>query len=155
MNLPEGGSEDGTSTPTEKDTGTTPPAPTKTDVGTTPPAATRKEAGTAPDQFTAPKQKGTPKPDWPATAGSDSCSSDDDDTEDEEYMSCFLEWLGLDPVCKRMMEDETMMLAHHERTVGNKAVPMFQQAVHEDPELFTETRVQITAAVYAMCEAIV
>jgi hypothetical protein len=39
--------------------------------------------------------------------------------------------------------------------MGNKAVPIFQQAVNEDPELFTEARPQITAAVYAMREAIV
>jgi hypothetical protein len=155
MDLAEGGSEDGTSTPTEKDAGTVPPAPTEKDASTTPPAPTGKEAGTTPDKPTDPKQKGTPKPDQPATPGSESSSSDDDDTEDEEYVSCFLEWLGLDPDCKRMMDDETKMLAHHERKMGNKAVPIFQQAVNEDPELFIEARAQITAAVYAMREAIV
>jgi hypothetical protein len=70
-------------------------------------------------------------------------------------VSCFLEWLGLDPDCKRMMDDETKMLAHHERQMGNTAVPIFQQAVNVDPELITEARAQITAAIYAMCEAIV
>jgi len=39
--------------------------------------------------------------------------------------------------------------------MGNKAVPIFQQAVNEDPELVTEARAQITAGVYAMREAIV
>jgi hypothetical protein len=32
---------------------------------------------------------------------------------------------------------------------------IFQQAVNEDPELFTEARAQITAAVYTMWEGIV
>jgi len=167
MDLAEGGSEDGTSTPTEKETGTVPPAPTAKDAGTTlpratgkeagttPPAPTSKEAGTTPDKPTDPKQKGTPKPDRPATPGSEGSSSEDDDTEDEEYMSCFLEWLGLDLDCMRMMDDEMKILAHHERTMGNKAVPIFQQGVNEDPELFTEARAQIKAAVYAMREAIV
>jgi hypothetical protein len=36
MDLAEGGSEDGTSTPTEKDAGTAPPAPTEKDASTTP-----------------------------------------------------------------------------------------------------------------------
>ena len=54
-----------------------------------------------------------------------------------------------------MLDNETKMLAHHERKMGNKAVPIFQQAVNEDPELFTEARAQVTAAVYAMREAIV
>jgi len=168
MDLAEDGSEDGTSTPaekdagtilpapTEKEAGTTPPAPTEKEAGTTPPAPTGKEAGTTPEKPTDPKQKGTPKPDRPATPSSESSSSDDDDgTEDEEYVSCFLEWLGLDPDCKRMLDDETKMLAHHERKMGNKAVPIFQQEVNEDPELFIEARAQVTAAVYAMHEGIV
>jgi len=40
MDLAEDGSEDGTSTPTEKDADTAPPAPTKKDGGTIPPAPT-------------------------------------------------------------------------------------------------------------------
>jgi len=167
MDLADGVSEDRTTTPTEKDASTVPPAPTEKDAGTTPPAPTGKEAGTTPpdptgkdasttpDKPTDPKQNRNPQPDRPGTPSSESSSSNDDDTEDEEYVSCFLEWLGLDPDCKRMMDDETKMLAHHERKMGNKAVPIFQQAVNEDPELFTEARSQITAAVYAMCEAIV
>jgi len=125
MDLAEGGSEDGTSTPTEKDAGTVPPAPTEKDASTVPPAPTEKDTGTTlpaptgeetsttPDKPNDPKQMGTPKPDWHATPGSESSCSDDDDTEDEEYVSGFLEWLGLDPDCKRMMDDETKMLAHH------------------------------------------
>jgi hypothetical protein len=155
MDLAEGGSEDGTSAPTEKDAGTVPPAPTEKDDGTTPPAPIGNEAGTTPDKPTHPKQKGTPIPDRPATLGSESCGSDDDDTRDDEYVSCFLEWLGLDPDCKRIMDDKTKMLAHHERQIGNKAVPIFQHALSEDPELFTEARAQITAAVYGMHEVIV
>jgi hypothetical protein len=167
MDLAENGYEDRTSTPTEKDAGTVRPAPTekeadtipraptKKEAGTTPPAPTWKEAGMALDMPTNPKQKGTPKPDRPATPGSKSRSSDDDDTEDEEYVICLLEWLGHDPDCNRMLDNETKVLAHHVRTMGNKAVPIFQQAVNEDPELFTEARAQITAAVYAIREAIV
>jgi len=70
-------------------------------------------------------------------------------------VSCFLHWLGLDPDCMRMLDDETKMLAHHVRKMGNKAVPIFQQAVNEDPELFVEARVQITAAMYMLGRAIV
>jgi len=150
IDLAEGGSEDGTSTPTEKDAGTVPPATTEIGAGTTPPAPTGEEAGTTPDKPTDPKQKGTPKPDRPATPGSESSCSDDDDTEDEEYVRCLLEWLDLDPDCKKMMDYEMKMLAHHERKMGNQAVHIFQQAVNEDPELFTEARAQITAAGYAM-----
>jgi hypothetical protein len=54
-----------------------------------------------------------------------------------------------------MMDDETKMLAHHQRKMGNEAVPIIQQAVNEDPELCTEARAPITAAVYAMRQAIV
>jgi hypothetical protein len=54
-----------------------------------------------------------------------------------------------------MLDNETKMLVHHERKMGNKAVPIFQQAVHEDPELFIEARAQLTAAIYTMREAIV
>jgi hypothetical protein len=54
-----------------------------------------------------------------------------------------------------MMDDETKMLAHHERKMGNKAVPIFQQVVNEDTELFTVALAQITAGVYVMREAIV
>jgi len=81
--------------------------------------------------------------------------SDDDNTEEEEYVSCFLEWPGLDPDCKRMLDDETKMLSHRERKMGNTAVPIFQQGVNEDPELFIEARAKVTAALYATLEAIV
>jgi hypothetical protein len=167
MDLAENGSEDGTSTPTKKDAGTVlpepterdastiPPVPTEKETGTTPPAPTGEQAGITPDKPPNPKQKGTPKPDRPATPGSERSSSNDDNTEDEKYVSCFLEWLSLDPDCKRMLDDEMKMLAHHVRKLGNKAIPIFQQAVNNDPELFTEARAQITAAVYAMCEVIV
>jgi hypothetical protein len=178
MDLAEDWSEDGTSTPTKTDTitlppapteevaDTTPPAPTETHAGTTPPAViqnkvgttlpaqTEKEAGTTPAKPTDPKKKGTTKHDRPPTPGSESSNSDDDGTEVEEYVSCFLEWLGLDPDCKRMLDDEMKMLIHHERKMGNKAVPTFQQALHEDPELFIEARATLTAALYGIREAI-
>jgi hypothetical protein len=155
MDLAKGGSEDGTSTPTEKDAGTVPLAPSEQDASTTTPAPTGQAAGTTPDKPTDLKQKGTPEPDRPTTPSSECSSSDEDYTEDEEYVGCSLKWLGLDPDCKRMMDDETKMLAHHERTMANKAVPIFQQAVNEAPKLFTEARTHITAGVYAMREAIV
>jgi hypothetical protein len=105
MDLAEGGSEDGTSTSTKKDAGTVPPVPTKKDTSTTLPAPTGKEDGTTLDKPTDHKQMGIPKSDPPSTSGSESCSPDDDDTEDEEYLSCFLELLGLDPDWKRMLDD--------------------------------------------------
>jgi len=39
--------------------------------------------------------------------------------------------------------------------MGNIAIPIFQQAVNDDPKLFTQARAQITAAMYMMHEAIV
>jgi len=141
--------------PTGKEAGTTPPAPNEKEASRTPPALTRKEAGTTPEKPTDSKQKGTSKPDRPGSPSGKSSSSEDDDNEDEEYVSCFLEWLGLDPDCKRMLDDETKMLAHHERQMRIKAIPIFQQAVNEDPELFMEARTQITAAVYTMREILV
>ena len=177
--LAENGSEDGTSTPSERDTGTVPtaptekdhgtipaaptekdpytvtPAPTKKEAGTTTPASTGKEAGTTRDKPTNPQYKCTPKPDWPTTPGSESSNSDDDDTDNREYVSCFLEWLVLDPAFRRRLDNQTQMLAHHERQMGNKAVPIIQKAVNDDPELFTEAQAQITTAVHAMHEVIV
>jgi len=70
-------------------------------------------------------------------------------------MSCFLEWLGLNPNCKRMLDDETKIMAHQGSKLGNTAVPIFQQAVNKDPEWCIEARAQVTAALYAMLEAIV
>ena len=140
---------------TKQDAGTIRPTPTEKVAATTPPAPTGKQAGTTSEKPTYPKRKGTPKPDRPAIPGSESKSSDDDDTEDEEYVSCFLQWLSLDPDCKRMLDDETKMLAHHERKMGNKALPIFPQAVNEEPELFSEGWADNTTALYAMPEAIV
>jgi len=132
MDLAKDGSEDGTSTSAEKKAGAIPPAPTKKEAGTTPSAPTGHEAGTTPEKPTHPKQYGTPKPNRPASPSCESSSSEDD-TKDEDYMSCILEWLGLDPDCKTMLDDETKMLAHHERRMGSKAVPIFQQAVNHLP----------------------
>jgi hypothetical protein len=114
MDLAEGGSEDGTSTPTEKGACTVTPAPTEKDASTTPPAPSAKKPGMTPEKPTEPKQKGTTKLDHPATPGSESSSSDDDDTKDAEYMNGFLEWLRVDPDYKRTMDDETKTVAHHE-----------------------------------------
>jgi len=149
--------------PTRQEAGTTPPAPTRKETGKIPPTPveieastilpTEKEAGTTPEKPIDPKQKGTPKPDWPATPSSS--DDDDDNSEDEEHVCCFLLWLGLDLDCKRMLNDETKILGSHERKVGNEAVPVFQQAVSEDPELCIEAWAQSTAAVYVMREEIV
>jgi len=113
----EDGSEDGTSIPTETEADMIRLVPTETDAGTIPPAPTNKEVGTTPEKPTDPPQKGTPKPNRPATPWSE-CSISDDDTE-EEYMTCFLQWLGLDPDCKKMLDDKMIMLAHHERRMGS------------------------------------
>jgi hypothetical protein len=145
VDLAEDGSEDGTSTPVEKDPGTLPPAPSKTEAGMIPPVPTKIEAGTTPEHPTGPKQNGTPIPVLPATPSSESTSSDDD--TEEEYVSGFVELLGPNAKCKRMMDDKTRMLAHHRTKTVNKAIPIFQQVVNEDPELFIEARAQITAAV--------
>jgi hypothetical protein len=146
MELAEGGSDIGTSTPAENDAITVPPAPTEKDARTTPPASTGNQAITTPDKPTDSQQKGTPTPDRPATRGSESSRSDND-TKDEEYMSCFLEWLGLDPDCKRMMHHKTTMLAHHKRKMANQGITLFEHVVNNDLELCTEARPHITAAV--------
>jgi len=106
--LAEDGSEDGTCTPTEKGASTIQPVPTKKDTGTIPPALTRKEAvtsppaptrveaSTSPKKLTTPAQKGTPMPDQAATPSSERCSSNDEDIQDEDYVSCFLECLSFE-----------------------------------------------------------
>ena len=121
MDLAKDESENGTSPPTEKDTGTTPPAstdkvpstipppPTEKQGGTTPPAPAGKDAGTTPEKSTNPREKGTPKPDRPATPSSESCISDDDISEQNKYGSCLLESVILDPGCKKMLHNETEM----------------------------------------------
>jgi hypothetical protein len=58
-----------------------------------------------------------------------------------------LQWLGLDPDFKKMLDNITKILAHYNRIMGNKAIPMFQHAVNEDAELFTEMWEQISAAI--------
>jgi len=94
-----------------------------------------KEASTIPGKPTDQQQKGTPKPDRPATRSSKSHSSDEDDsTDDEEHQNSFLEWLSLGPECNKMLDNKTKMLVQHERKMGNKAVSILQQAVHEDPK---------------------
>ena len=70
-------------------------------------------------------------------------------------MTCLLEWVGRNADCNSMLVDETKVLAHHERKIVSKALPIFQQGVNEDPKLCIEAKAQITAAVYAMHEAIV
>jgi hypothetical protein len=47
------------------------------------------------------------------------------------------------------------MFTHPKRKMGGKVIPIIQQAIDEDSELLIEAQAQITAAVYAMCKAIV
>jgi len=168
MDLAEDGSEDGTSTPAEEDSSTVPPAPTQTDAGmiqpapteteagTTPPALTENEAGTTPEKPTDLMQRGTTNPDRPAAPNSQCSSSDNDDgTEDDEYVNCILGRPGLHPGCKRMWDNETKMMTHHERTMGNTALPIFQQATNENPQPLIYAQALVMTASYAMHEAIV
>jgi len=176
IDLAKDGSEDRTSTPTEKEAGAISHAPTENEVCTIPQATTvkqaatnlptpveteagvirltAKEASTNPGKTLNHQQQGTPKPDQPTTSSS-GCSSYDDDTEDEEYVSWYLDRLSLDPDRKRMWDGKTMMLAHHERKIGNKSVPNSQQAVNKDLELFIESEVQFAVVGYWIYEVIV
>jgi len=153
MDLAEDGSEDGTSTPAKEHPSTIPPATTQNDAGTTPPAPNVDKAGTATEKPSNLKQMATPMHNRPATPSSKSSSSDDDNgTEDEEYVSCLLQWLPPDSDCKRMLHNVMYMLAHHKRNIRNKAVSIFQQAVNEYPKLVLEARDNLTAALYTMRE---
>jgi len=100
------------------------------------------------------KQEGTQMPDRAATPSSES-SSTDNDIEHEDHIRFSLEWLSLDPDCKRMLDDETKMLLLQKSKMGNEAVHIFQQAVHKDPEWFILAQGRNAAAMYAMRQAIV
>lgn len=119
------------------------------------PARTGQDAGKATERPIDSKENGTRQPDWPATLDSKSSRSENNENEDKEYLSCIMDWLRLDPDCKRMFDNMTMILAHNERFIGNKSMPLFQQARNEDPELWTLAWSHITAAIYAMQEPIV
>lgn len=121
--LAEDGSGNCTNTHTEKQVDTKPPASTKTKAGATKWTPADKEAGITtpnspevsmiPVKQTDSRQNGTQVRDWPATPSSDSCSFDED-TEVAENLSCFLAWLGLDPHCKRTLDNEMKKLGHYE-----------------------------------------
>jgi hypothetical protein len=98
------------------------------------------KASTTQEQPKDTKRIGTPIPDRAATPSGESNSSDDDPSDDEDFVSCLAESLSLDMDCKRMFEDETKMLTHNEREMGQKAVPVIEQAVNEDAVLFNEAR---------------
>jgi hypothetical protein len=53
-----------------------------------------------------------------------------------------------------MLDNKIKLWANHEKTMGNNALTIFQQAVNEYRELFTEAQLQITPDMYAMREAI-
>ena len=155
MDLAKDGAGNGTGIPAEIDTSTILPAPTDTHAPQTQPACTAKETRMTPEKPTNPMQKGTPKPYQPATPNNESSSRNHNDTEDKDFVSFFLEWIGLDPNCKRMIDDEMTMSAHYLRNMGYKAVPNIQQAVDEDSKLIIDIWGNITAAMYAMHKAIV
>jgi hypothetical protein len=104
---------------------------------------------------TNPQQKSTPQPKRPAPPRNKPSSCDNDDTPTDKYTSCLIEWLGVNPDCQGMWDDKLKMLAHHEGTMGNAAVPIIQQAVHKDPKYLIESQQQIIAAMYAMRETMV
>jgi hypothetical protein len=152
IHLAENESDDGTSTPVPKETCMILLTPTDNKARTIPP--TGKGAGTTSQMSTNPELKDTPKPNWPATPSSKS-SSFADDTEDKQYMSCFVDWHSFELDYTRMLGDETKMLAHHERTMGNEAIHIFQHTDHNDAELVIDARTQLLLAMYTMCEAMV
>jgi len=98
---------------------------------------------------TDPQQKSTPQSDGHASPRGD-ISSFNEDTKDEEYMSHMAKWLALNSDWMRMLDNEMMMLTHHQSNMRNRAVAIFQQAVTMEPELFMETFKQITVAIYAI-----
>jgi hypothetical protein len=128
------------------------PTPTVKEASISPP--TQIEAGMTPKKPTIPKLKGTPNPDWPATPSSENnCSSND--TEDEEYIRCFLEWLIHNPNCKKRFDNERQILAHHLTKIRNKAKPIFQQEVNKNSRLIMQSQTQIAVAIHAIHEPIV
>lgn len=44
---------------------------------------------------------------------------------------------------------------HHDRKLGNLVIPIFQQAVNVDLEVYIEAQAHIMAAIYKICTAIV
>jgi hypothetical protein len=117
VNLAAHESQNATRTPADDEASTISPAPNDKYIGTILPAATGTEAGTTPGKPTNPKQTGTPTPDQPAAHSSESSSSPDD-TQDEKYVSCFLEWLVLHLDYKIMLDDKIKMLVHNKRKMG-------------------------------------
>ena len=113
----------------------------------------RTEAAT-PEKPTDVKQKCTTWPDWAASPSSKFHSSDDD-SKDEDYVSCIGAWLGFNLDCKTMLEDETMMLAHHQRNTGSEPALISQPAANCNPEWLIEPRAQMTACMYVMGDKIV
>jgi len=128
--------------PTENDTGTIPPASTEIEASTILPTSikrgaciivpTGQEAHTSQVMPTDHTHQGIPGTDWPASRNSER-SSTDDNTKDEEYVSCVIAWLGLNPDCKRMGDAKTMILPHQERKVGSNDVLIVRHAVKEYP----------------------
>ena len=128
------------------------PSPNQKQASINPPTSAEKEAGlillTGKDGRTTLAesnnriQQDSPMPNWPATPTSESPTSDN--TQDTDYESCSHAELLLDLDYNRLLNKETTMLAHHERQIGSKAIPIFQHAVNEDPEYITQSYEQIT-----------
>jgi len=68
---------------------------------------------------------GTGQYNKPATPSSETSGYEDDDTEDEQYVSCLLEWLGLNLDCKRFLQNANNILVHHNKILMNKAISIF------------------------------
>jgi len=147
-------SEDGTSTCTEKESGTISPTPNSRESSTIVPTHTGQEAGAPPDESTDLTQVGAHYPKRPAT-GTKVGISLNDNTEAAEQVSCFQEWCWFDPDCKRMSKHGSMMYTHHESKIGNRAILILKHAVNEDLRWCIDARPQITEAVYVLCQAMV
>lgn len=65
-------------------------------------------------------------------------------------MSCIQEWLGHNPNWETVLEGKTMMLAHHNRRMGNNPALIFSQVVYGNPEWLIEAQAEITVCMNVM-----
>jgi len=96
---------------------------------------TRWDTGITPEMPTDPTQKNTPKLGWLTLPSSDSRISDDN-TQGEEYVSHILNLISLNLNCRKVMDNEMNLFAYFARMIGNKAKPVLQMAVTENPQFF-------------------
>jgi len=88
---------------------------------------------------------------WTATSSRESTRSDND-IETEDYVCCYLDWLSFILDNRRRLNDITRLLTNHERTVSNKAIPIFHLAVDQDPALQIVDWAHIVTAIFVMCK---